>query len=157
MQITSSPEPLPTAARRWEKLKYHGLNGGTRVRGEYCMAPLRFLAEVFGAALEEKEDGAEARMTLPDGRQLQFARGSIACVIDNDLRSMYCEAIHRDGQLLVSVEWFCRYLFDLTVTSCDGVTYVTDHFAELSENMADLLRGLLRSGGFPDDYDALTI
>ncbi len=149
--------PLPTPARPWQKLKYHGLNGGTKVRGEYCMAPLRFLAEVFGAALEELEDGARARLTLPDGRRLQFARGSIGCVIDNDLRSMYCEALHRDGQLLVSVEWFCRYLFNLTVTACDGVTYVTDHFAELSENMADLLRDLLRDGGRLPDYEALKL
>ena len=148
---------LPTPARRWRKLKYHGLNGGTRVRGEYCMAPLRFLAEVFGAAMEEGEDGATARMDLPDGRHLQFARGSIGCVIDNDLRSMYCEAIHRDGQLLVSVEWFCRYLFDLTVTSSGDVTYVTDHFAELSGNMADLLLDLLHGGGRLSDYDALSI
>ncbi|MDO4974050.1 MAG: PHB depolymerase family esterase [Eubacteriales bacterium] len=149
--------PLPTPARTWQKLKYHGLNGGTRVRGEYCMAPLRFLAGVFGAALAERENGASARMTLADGRKLQFARGSIGCVIDDDLRSMYCEAIHRDGQLLVSVEWFCRYLFNLTVTECDGVVYVTDHFAELSENMADLIRDLLRDGGTLSDYNALTI
>ena len=149
--------PLPTPARRWQKLKYHGLNGGTRVRGEYCMAPLRFLAAVFSASLEEGEDGATARLTLPDGRKLQFARGSIGCVIDNDLRSMYCEAIHRDGQLLVSVEWFCRYLFNLTVTSCEGVTYVTDHFAELSADMAALLRDLLRNGGALPDYDSLSI
>ncbi len=149
--------PLSTPARSWQKLKYHGLNGGTRVRGEYCMAPLRFLAEIFGAALEEREDGARALLTLADGRRLQFARGSIGCVIDNDLRSMYCEALHRDGQLLVSVEWFCRYLFNLTVSACDGVTYVTDHFAELSENMADLLRDLLLDGGRLPDYDALKL
>ena len=150
-------EPLPTSARHWEKLKYHGLGGGTRVRGSYCMAPLRYLAEVFGASLREAESGLRAVMTLADGRRLQFARGSIGCMIDNDLRSMYCEAIHRDGQLLVSVEWFCRYLFNLTVTSCDGVYYVTDHFAELSEGMAELLRGLLHEGGNLTEYNELTI
>ena len=93
---------------------------------------------------------------LPDGRRLQFARGSIGCVIDNTLRSMYCEVLHRSGQLLVSVEWFCRYLYNLTVTECDGVVYVTDHFAELSANMADLIRDLLRGGGVSPDLDALT-
>ena len=149
------PVPLSTPARRWEKLKYHGLNGGTKVRGSYCMAPLRFLADVFHAELREGEGGLTACMTLPDGRRLQFARGSIACVIDGDLRSMYCEAIHRDGQLLVSAEWFSRYLFQLTATSCDGVCYVTDHFSELSEGMADLLRGILHGGGRLPEYDSL--
>ena len=149
--------PLSAPVRTWQKLKYHGLNGGTKVRGEYCMAPLSFLAEVFGAELDPGEGGLSTRMRLPDGRELQFARGSIGCVIDNDLRSMYCEALYRDGQLLVSAEWFCRYLYDLTVTSCDGVVYVTDHFAELSENMADLIRDLLTSGGVLSDYEALTL
>ena len=70
---------------------------------------------------------------------------------------MYCEALHRENQLLVSVEWFCRYLMNLTVTECDGVVYVTDHFAQLSANMADLIRDLLISGGDLADYNALTL
>ena len=70
---------------------------------------------------------------------------------------MYCEALHRENQLLVSVEWFCRYLMNLTVTECDGVVYVTDHFAELSANMASLIRDLLAGQGVLADYDRLTL
>lgn len=149
--------PMTAPACRWQKLKYHGLNGGQKVKGEYCMVPLSLLAEFFKAKLSYAPDTLTAQMELPDGRRLQFARGSIGCVIDNTLRSMYCEALHRSGQLLVSVEWFCRYLYNLTVTECDGVVYVTDHFAELSANMADLIRDLLRGGGVLPDLDALTI
>ena len=147
--------PMTAAARPWRKLKYHGLDGGQRVRGEYCMVPLSLLADFFGAQFVYSEDTLTARMRLPDGRRLQFARGSIGCVIDNDLRSMYCEALHREGQLLVSIEWFCRYVYGLTVTACDGVVYATDHFAELSANMADLLRDLLQNGGALADFEAL--
>lgn len=121
------------------------------------MVPLSLLAQVFQAELSYAEDTLTARMTLPDGRSLQFARGSIGCVIDNRLRSMYCEALHREDQLLVSVEWFCRCLMNLTVTECGGVVYVTDHFAELSANMAALIRDLLADGGTLADYDALTL
>ena len=149
--------PMTAAAQKWQKLKYHGLNGGQRVRGEYCMVPLSLLAAVFGAELTYGEEGATARMTLKDGRALQFARGSIGCVIDDTLRSMYCEALHREGQLLVSVEWFCRWFYGLEVSECDGVVYVTDHFAELSENMADLLRDILKTGGALKDYEALKL
>ena len=149
--------PMTAAAQKWQKLKYHGLNGGQRVRGEYCMVPLSLLAAVFGAELTYGEEGATARMTLKDGRALQFARGSIGCVVDDTLRSMYCEALHREGQLLVSVEWFCRWFYGLEVSECDGVVYVTDHFAELSENMADLLRDILKTGGALKDYEALKL
>ena len=155
--VDNAVEPLTAEVRRWQKLKYHGLNGGQAVRGEYRMVPLSLLARVFRAELAYGGDTLTARMTLRDGRTLQFARGSIGCVIDDRLRSMYCEAIHREGQLLVSVEWFCRYVMNLTVTACDGVVYVTDHFAELSANMADLIRDLLANGGALADYDALTL
>lgn len=121
------------------------------------MVPLSLLAHVFQAELSYAGNTLTAQMTLPDGRHLQFARGSIGCVMDGRLRSMYCEALHREGQILVSVEWFCRYLMNLTVTECDGVVYVTDHFAELSANMADLIRDLLANGGTLADYDALTL
>ena len=155
--VNNAIHPLTAEVRQWQKLKYHGLNGGQNVRGEYRMVPLSLLAEVFGAGLCYAEDTLTAKMVLKDGRELQFARGSIGCVIDNRLRSMYCEALHRENQLLISVEWFCRYLMNLTVTECDGVVYVTDHFAQLSANMADLIRDLLTTGGNLADYDALSL
>ena len=144
-----------TAPVRWQKLKYHGLNGGVKVRGEYTCVPLRFLAEVFGASTEAREDGAACVMTLKDGRVLQFARGSIACVIDGHVRSMYCEALHRNGELLVSAEWFCRYLFNWTVSECDGVLYAADHFSCLSLYMADLIRDILEEKPVPADFEDL--
>lgn len=144
--------PMKTKAVLWQKLKYHGLNGGQAVRGEYLCAPLSFLCEAAGASYQPGADTLTAVVILPDGRRLQFARGSIGCVIDNTMRSMYCEALHRDGELLVSIEWFSRYLLNLQVSSCDGVAYATDHFNTLSTNMADLIRDLLKSGGTLPDY-----
>lgn len=143
---------LSTPAVRWQKLKYHGLNGGQKVRGEYLCVPLAFLARVFGAQYIPSSDTLTAVLKLRDGRTLQFARGSIGCAMDGDVRSMYCEALHRGGELLVSIEWFCQYLFDLHVSACGGVVYVTDHFAALSANMADLLRELLFDKLFPENF-----
>ena len=94
-------------------------------------------------------------MTLKDGRTLQFARGSIACVIDGHVRSMYCEALHREGELLVSAEWFCRYLFNWNVSECDGVLYAADHFSCLSLYMADLIRDILEEKPVPDHFEAM--
>jgi hypothetical protein len=153
--LSNSVVPMKTKAVYWQKLKYHGLNGGEAVRGEYTCVPLSFLSEAFGAKYEPSEESLTVIMTLKDGRVLQFARGSIGCVIDDDLRSMYCEALHRDGDLLVSIEWFCRYLFNLDVSYCDGVVYVTDHFSELSANMADLIKDLLSNGGKLPDYEKI--
>ena len=149
--------PMSTVATDWQKLKYHGLNGGQKVRGEYLCVPLSFLSKVFGAQYLPGEDGLTAVLRLSDGRRLQFARGSIGCVIDDTLRSMYCEALHRSGELLVSIEWFCRYLFNLEVSRCDGVVYVTDHFSALSANMADLIKDLLTGNGCPADYDRVSL
>ncbi len=147
--------PMKTKTVYWQKLKYHGLNGGQKVRGEYLCVPLSFLSKAFGAQYEPSADTLHAVVMLKDGRVLQFARGSIGCVIDDTLRSMYCEALHRDGELLVPIEWFCRYLFGLTVSYCDGVVYATDHFSVLSENMADLIKDLLKNGGKLTDYEKI--
>jgi hypothetical protein len=113
---------------------------------------LSFLAQVFEAQYIPSDDTLTAKVILKDGRKLQFARGSIGCLIDNDLRSMYCEALHRGGELLVSIEWFCRYLMNLHVSECDGVVYVTDHFSILSANMADVIKELLHGKLFPDHF-----
>lgn len=147
--------PMGGPAVRWQKLKYHGLNGGQKVRGEYLCVPVAFLAEAFGGVLQTEQGGLRAVMTLPDGRVLQFARGSIGCVIDTTLRSMYCEALYRDGQLLVSAEWFCRALLNLHVSVCGEAMYCTDHDAALSENMADLICDLLRGDAVPAGYGDL--
>ena len=148
----NSIQPMENAAVKWQKLKYHGLDGGQKVRGEYICVPLRVLAKLCGAEYRPSEDTLTAELVLADGRHLQFARGSIGCVIDNDLRSMYCEALHRGGELLVSCEWFCRYLLNLQVSSCEDVVYITDHFSQLSANMADVIRELLYGKLYPDNF-----
>ena len=139
----NSVEQMGTTAVWWKKLKYHGLNGGTIARGEYLCLPLTFLAKAFGAEYVSTDEGHACILKLKDGRQLQFARGSILCVIDNDPRQMYCECLEREGELLVSSEWFCGYLFNMHVSTVDHVVYITDHFIDLSANMADLIKDIL--------------
>lgn len=144
--------PLSTPAEMWGKYKYHGMDGDRKLRGEYLCVPVSFLAKVFGAKYEPSEDTLSAVLTLQDGRTVQFARGLIGCMIDDALRCMYCEALHRNGELLVSVEWFCRYLFNMHVSVCSKVAYATDHFNELGANMADLIHDLLTDNAFPKDF-----
>ena len=136
---------MQTSARKWKKLKYHGLNGGQKVRGEYFCVPISFIAQVFGYTYQYEENGAVAYLYLKDKRELQFARGSIAYVVDNDIRCMYCEALQRDGELCISLEWFARCIENLCATSYEDVLYVTDHHAELGENMAFLISNLLHN------------
>ena len=136
----------------WRKMKYHGLDGGQKIRGEYHMVPLSFLAGAFNAELKYAEDNLVAWMNLQDGRRLQFARGSIGCVIDNSITQMYCEALHRNNELYVSVEWFSEYICNMHVSTCEDVVYVTDHASKLSANMADLIKDLLTDNIVPENY-----
>lgn len=139
----------------WNKMKYHGLEGGQKIRGEYHMVPLSFLAKAFEAELTYSEDKLVARVKLVDGRALQFARGSIGCIIDNSLTQMYCEALHRSEELYVSVEWFSEYICNLHVSECEEVVYITDHANKLSGNMADLIKDLLTDKIVPDHYETM--
>ena len=153
----NSLHTLSTPPVRWQKLKYHGLNGGQKVRGEYLCVPVSFLAKAVGAEYLPAEDTLTAELVLADGRHVQFARGSIGCMIDDTMRCMYCEALHRDGELLVSLEWFCKYLFNYHVSECNGVVYVTDHFIDLSFFMADLIKDLFEGKAMPDDFSNIVI
>ena len=134
-------------------MKYHGLEGGQKIRGEYHMVPLSFLVKAFGAEMEYSPAALIAKVKLSDGRALQFARGSIGCIIDNSLTQMYCEALHRNDELYISVEWFSEYVCNLHVSVCEEVVYVTDHSNKLSANMADLIKDLLTDNIVPDNYE----
>ncbi|MDY0828508.1 hypothetical protein SK224_05135 [Microbacterium sp. BG28] len=134
---------LPTPAFIWEAAQYHGRGGARVVRKRLVYVPLSFLASVLGGHLTTGEEGSVAVLELPDGRVLQFARGVIGCVLDGRVRSMSAEAVLRDGHLCVSFEWFTAAVLDLHVSEHSGVVYATDHFAQLSANMAFLLADLL--------------
>ena len=128
----------------WQKLKYHGLQGGQIVRGEYLMAPLSFLAETVGAELTSEDGGRISALVLPNGGTAQFAQGSIGAVLDNRIVSMDCEAVLRDGELFVPMAWFMRNVAGLQAScSRDGV-YATDHETRLSTHITRLLRDLLK-------------
>ena len=92
---------------------------------------------------------------LKDGRRVQFAEGSIGCVIEDSVRSMYCEALRRGEELLVSVEWFTQYLLNLQISSCNGMVYVTDHFTNLSANMVDLIKDIFMGQALPENITEL--
>lgn len=142
-------------ALRWGKIKYHGLEGGQKVRGVYTCVPLSFLAAAFDGICTYGEDTLTAELRLKDGRSFQFARGSIGCVADLEFTAMFCEALHREGELYISAEWFCKFAYHLHVSECDGVTYITDHFSELSLNMADLIRDILSDCPVPGNYEEM--
>ena len=128
----------------WQKLKYHGLQGNQIVRGEYLMAPLSFLAETVGAALDAEDGNRSCALTLPGGTAAQFAQGSIGAVVDDRIVSMDCEAVLREGELYVPMAWFLRNLAGLQAScSRDGV-YATDHETRLSTHITRLLRDLLK-------------
>lgn len=134
---------MPVAAFTWEAARYHGMGGEREVRGTYLFVPLSFLATVFRGDLQVGDHGASAVLTLPDGRTLQFARGVIGCVLDGRVTSMPAEAVVRERELCISLEWFALNVMSLWSSTRSGVTYVTDHYAELGGNMARLISDLL--------------
>ena len=144
---------LGTKAVQWDKLKYHGLNGRQMVRGSYLCVPLSFIARAFEAEYQADEDASEVILTLKDGRRLQFARGSIGCVIGDTMRCMFCEALQREGELLVSIEWFVKYFYGMQVSKCGDMLYITDHFADLSAFMVDLIKDIFKGEMVPENYD----
>lgn len=134
---------MSVPAFTWTAAKYHGMGGGREVRDSFAYVPLSFVADVFGADLRASDGGASATVTLQDGRTLQFARGVIGCVLDGRVTAMSAEAVLRDGELCVALEWFAASVLDLRASSHSGVLYVTDHHARLGGNMARLISDLL--------------
>ena len=141
--VNSKPVRLQIPAFLHQKLKYHGLDGGELVRGEYFYAPISFLAQAVGAECNMAADGRTAELILPDGRTVEFAQGSIGCVLDNKIYSMDNEAVIRDGALCVPVEWFFQRVLGCFVSRCRDVLYITDHYVELAVHSAALIKEIL--------------
>lgn len=127
----------------WHKLKYHGLNGREIVRGEYLYAPVLFCASVFGADCVEEENGRVAIMVLSNGVRLQFAQGSIGCVVGNHVESMLCEAVYREKTLFLPIRWIAERFYNMHCSECEGVLYMTDHPAKLSTYTSWILKDLM--------------
>jgi len=127
------------------KLKYHGLKGDAWVRGTYFMMPAMMVAKALHATCEQADDGLSVTLTFANGDKAQFARGSIGCVWNNEVYSMFCEAVWREGELCLPVEWIAKRICNLQTSVSQGVLYITDHYAELSQNMAELIRDELLS------------
>ena len=66
--VNSKPIRLQIPAFKHQKLKYHGLDGGELVRGEYFYAPVSFLAQATGSECNMSADGRNAELILRDGR-----------------------------------------------------------------------------------------
>lgn len=141
--VSGARQSLSVPAFAWESAQYHGRGGDRLVRGSYLYVPLRFIARAFGASVESSDGGASVRLRLEDGRVLQFARGNVGYTVEGRVRAMYAEAVLRQGELCVALEWFAASVLNLHVSAHSGVLYVTDHHAQLSGNMAVLIRDLL--------------
>lgn len=133
--------PIGGKVFRRDKLKYHGLNGDSLVRGSYLYAPVAFLTEAFGGTL--LADGDTAAIRLADGRELTFAHGCIGCTIDNTVEAMLCDAITVEGKLYIPARWFCAALYNWHVSAYGDTLYATDHYAVLSRYAAWVLSDLL--------------
>lgn len=142
--VNGKPVDLKAPVTLYQKLKYHGLDGGQVVRGEYFTAPISFLAEIVGAAYSVSDDGKCASLKLGDGRKVDFALGSIGCVVDNRIYSMDCEARMIENELCIPVEWFFNILLNLRVSRRENALYITDHYAELSTFAAMIVEDILR-------------
>lgn len=134
---------LPAKSYKWSKSKYHGQYGNHILRGEYICVPLSILATAFGAEYLPEKDGRYVKLKLKDGRTVQFAEGNIGCCVDNRIESMLCEAIYREGTLLVSAKWFCQSLFSMHASECNGVLYITDHYSVLSSDTSLIIKSIL--------------
>lgn len=141
----NSRQAMRTKAVYWSKSKYHGLYGDHILRGKYLCVPLSFLAEAFEAQMTCSEDGRAAELKLKDGRLLQFAQGCIGCTVDNRVEAMLCEALYREGELLVPAMWFLQAIFNMHVSECKGVLYATDHYSQLSSDTSRIIAKLLKS------------
>ena len=138
--IGNVPVQMSGKAVRYDKLKYHGLEGGELVRGSYLCLPVSFVADALEAECRIFDQGRSAELVLPDGRHVEFTRGCIGCLVENRVCAMDCQTLEFDGQLYLPFAWIARNLGGLQVSECGGVLYATDHYSELSTWLAEVIK-----------------
>lgn len=124
--------------------RFHGRRDRETERGTFFMAAISDICSVFGCELTEEVVPMEQEIRLKDGRYVQFAGGSAACLVDGKIQAMPVECVGKDGLLFVPLTWFCRVLLNVICSECGKTVYITDHYAELSKGMSRLIRDLLK-------------
>ena len=104
-------------------------------------APVTFL-EVFGATVDFREE--TALIHTADGHEIEVSAGNVGCVIDNYIHSMERQAEYKKGMLYVPVKWFAANVFGRFVTEHDGAVYISDHYGEMTNDMAKLIKEFLK-------------
>lgn len=128
----------------WKTFRFHGNREESSARGSHLMASVPDISRIFGCTLVKDSDPSEPELILQDGRHIQFARGSAACMADNRILAMPLESVENGGILFVPVAWFCRTLLNYTCSVCGETIYITDHYAQLSKGMVRLIKDLLK-------------
>ena len=128
----------------WKTYKFHGRREVEMERGAFFMAALLDICRIFDCNLLGGETLMEQEIRLQDGRHVQFAGGSAACLVDGKIHSMPVECVEKEGLLFVPLTWFCRALLNVTCSESGKTVYITDHYAELSKGMSRLIRDLLK-------------
>lgn len=141
--------PLGGTAIGKHAWKYHGLDGDAISRGEHILVPVSFLAAAFGGEVDEGHEGRTAAWNASDGRRLEFACGSVGCLVDGRVRAMSVAAERSGDRLHVPLEWVATHLLGLHASECEGVLYLTDHHALLSKHLAHLVDDILAGADAP--------
>ena len=126
------PMPDTAVAPKFPKLEF-----------DPCLyAPVTFLADAFEAEVEFLDESAVIR--TKDGRTIEVAAGNIGCVIDNYLYSMERHAEYKKGMLYIPVKWFACQVFGKFASEHDGVVYISDHYGEMTNDMAKLIKEFIK-------------
>ena len=104
--------------------------------------PLSFLTQYFDIGVDYATDRRSAILHCPEG-DCEIAEASVATLWNGFLRSMLMPVIRKDDVLFVAVRWFAEVIFDMHVTECDGAMYICDHHAEMSKDMAYIIKEIL--------------
>ena len=107
--------------------------------------PLEFIVNTFLPEVEKREDGRVA-MVLQDGRRIQIAAGSAACMIDGRMWRMESHVRFENGQILLQLKWFTYCIFNWHYQQKGNIICISEKYGTLTDDMALLLLEIMEEG-----------
>ena len=109
--------------------------------GPFLYVPVNDIAKAFGFETEYSFEGQRVYLKK-EGLEIQLSDGNVASTVNGVIKNLERQVEFKEGILYAPLRSIAEFL-GLWVIALNGVYYVTDHYGEMTNDMAAFLKGYM--------------
>ena len=109
--------------------------------GPFLYVPVNDIAKAFGFEAEYSYEGQRVILTK-EGLRIQLSAGNVASTVNGVIKNLERQVEFKDDILYAPVRSLAEFMGKWVIAH-NGVYYVTDHYGEMTNDMAAFLKGYM--------------